>query len=47
MSSRDAGAGEIPAIPPGPQPGGSEARKRKRGRSTVFDDPGSVSSARA
>ena len=44
---RDAGAGEIPAIPPGPQPGGSEARKRKRGRSTVFDDPGSVSSARA
>jgi len=34
-SSRDAAAGEIPAIPPG---GG--AGKRKRGRSTVFDDRG-------
>ena len=34
--SRDAGAGEIPAIPPG----GSGAGKRKRGRSTVFDDRG-------
>jgi hypothetical protein len=45
-SARDAGAGEIPAIPPGPQPGGSEAKKRKRGRSTVFDDRGSASSAR-
>src|SRR5437773_5630017 len=39
--SRDAQAGEIPAIPPGPvPPGGSSARKRKRGRSTVFDDRG-------
>ena len=38
---RDAEAGEIPAIPPGPAPpGGSGARKRKRGRSTVFDDRG-------
>ena len=33
---RAAEAGEIPAIPPGPvPPGGSSARKRKRGRSTV------------
>jgi hypothetical protein len=39
--SRDAQAGEIPAIPPGPaMSGGSGARKRKRGRSTVFDDRG-------
>jgi chloramphenicol 3-O-phosphotransferase len=39
--SRDAQAGEIPAIPPGPAlSGGSGARKRKRGRSTVFDDRG-------
>ena len=45
-SGRDAQAGEIPAIPPGPQPGGSEARKRKRGRNTVFDDRGTASSAR-
>jgi len=38
---RAAEAGEIPAIPPGPvPPGGSSARKRKRGRSTVFDDRG-------
>jgi len=36
MRSRDAGAGEIPAIPSG----GSGAGKRKRGRSTVFDDRG-------
>ena len=34
--SRDAEAGEIPAIPSG----GSRAGKRKRGRSTVFDDRG-------
>ena len=39
--SRDAEAGEIPAIPPGPaSSGGSGARRRKRGRSTVFDDRG-------
>ena len=41
IGDRDAEAGEIPAIPPGPAPsGGSEAGKRKRGRSTVFDDRG-------
>ena len=39
---RDAGAGEIPAIPPGPaRPGGKG--KRKRGRNTVFDDRGPAS----
>jgi len=38
---RAAEAGEIPAIPPRPvPPGGSSARNRKRGRSTVFDDRG-------
>ena len=37
--SRDAEAGEIPAIPSG----GSGAGKRKRGRSTVFDDRGPAS----
>jgi hypothetical protein len=42
--SRDAEAGEIPPIPPGPaRAGGSGARKRKRGRNTVFDDRGSAS----
>jgi hypothetical protein len=47
-SGRDAQAGEIPAIPPGPgQPGGSETRKRKRGRNTVFDDRGTARSAPA
>jgi hypothetical protein len=41
ICGRDAQAGEIPAIPPAPaQPGGSETSKRKRGRSTVFDDRG-------
>ena len=41
IRSRDAGAGEIPPIPPGPaQAGGSGAGKRKRGRNTVFDDRG-------
>lgn len=45
---RDAEAGEIPAVPPGPaRPGGSETRKRKRGRSTVFDDRGPASGAGA
>ena len=39
VGGRDGGAGEIPAIPPGPTPpDGSGARKRKRGRNTVFDD---------
>ncbi len=38
--SRDAEAGEIPAIPPGPLSSGSGASKRKRGRNTVFDDRG-------
>jgi len=38
--SRDAEAGEIPAIPPGPVSSGSGASKRKRGRNTVFDDRG-------
>jgi hypothetical protein len=46
-SGRDAQAGEIPAIPPGPgQPGGSETSKRKRGRNTVFDDRGTACSTR-
>ena len=34
---RDAGAGEIPAIPPGAAPPGGSKRKRKRGRNTVFE----------
>ncbi len=40
--SRDAEAGEIPAIPPGPAlpGGGSRATRSRRGRSTVFDDRG-------
>ncbi len=43
-SSRDAGAGEIPDLPPGPaRPGGKDASKRKRRRNTVFDDHGSAS----
>lgn len=42
--SRDPGAGEIPAIPPGPPQGGG-ARTRKRGRSTVFDDRGPAAGA--
>jgi hypothetical protein len=38
---RDAAAGEIPAIPPGPaQP--DATGKRKRSRNTVFDDRGSA-----
>lgn len=37
-SGRDAEAGEIPAIPAGPA--AKAAGKRKRGRSTVFDDRG-------
>jgi hypothetical protein len=37
-SGRDAGAGKIPAIPPGPAATGTG--KRKRGRNTVFDDRG-------
>jgi hypothetical protein len=46
--SRDAGAGEIPPIPPGPaQAGGSGAGKRKRGRNTVFDDRGPAAGARS
>jgi hypothetical protein len=36
--SRDAQAGEIPAIPPRPAPSGG--RRSRRGRSTVFDDRG-------
>ena len=45
---RDADAGEIPAIPPAPaQADGSQARKRKRGRNTVFDDRGPASRAGA
>ena len=36
---RDAEAGEIPAIPPGPVSSGGSS-KRKRGRNTVFDDRG-------
>ncbi len=41
---RDAGAGEVPVIPPAPaQPDGSQARRRKRGRNTVFDDRGTAS----
>jgi hypothetical protein len=44
--SRDAAAGEIPAMPPGPvPPGGGAAGKRKRGRSTVFDDRGPATGA--
>jgi hypothetical protein len=40
---RDAAAGEIPAIPPGPaQPGATGTAGRKRGRNTVFDDRGSA-----
>src|SRR5262249_46427782 len=40
---RDAGAGEIPAIPSGSAPpGGSGGRKRKRGRNTAFDDRGAA-----
>jgi hypothetical protein len=47
-SGRDAGAGEVPAVPPGPaQPGGKDTGKRKRGRSTVFDDHGPASGAGA
>ena len=43
---RDAEAGEIPAVPPGPAPpGGKDTGKRKRGRSTVFDDRGPASGA--
>jgi hypothetical protein len=39
---RDPGAGEIPAVPPGPaRPGGKG--KHKRGRNTVFDDRGPAS----
>jgi hypothetical protein len=45
-TGRDADAGEVPAVPPGPtQPGaGKETGKRRRGRNTVFDDHGSVHS---
>ena len=46
--SRDGEAGEIPAIPPGPvSSGDSAAGKRKRGRSTVFDDRGPATGSRA
>ena len=39
IRSRDAEAGEIPPMPPGPaQAGGSGAGKRRRRRNTVFDD---------
>ncbi len=45
---RDAEAGEIPAVPPGPAPpGGKDTGKRERGRSTVFDDRGPASGAGA
>jgi hypothetical protein len=48
IRSRDAEAGEIPPIPPGPaQAGGSGAGKRKRGRNTVFDDRGPAAGARS
>lgn len=43
---RDAGAGEIPSVPPGSAPpDGTDTgrRKRKRGRNTVFDDRGPAS----
>ncbi len=41
---RDAEAGEIPAVPPGPAPpAGGDTGKRKRGRNTVFDDRGPAS----
>ena len=41
IHDRDAGAGEIPPIPPAPpRAGGSGAGKRKRGRNSVFDDRG-------
>jgi hypothetical protein len=41
IRGRDAEAGEIPPIPPGPaQAGGSRTGKRTRGRNTVFDDRG-------
>ena len=43
--SRDAGAGEIPVIPPGPAPSGG--RRSRRGRSTVFDDRGAATGSRA
>jgi len=43
-SGRDAEAGEIPAVPPGPAPpAGGDTGKRKRGRNTVFDDRGPAS----
>ena len=46
IRGRDARAGEIPPIPPGPaQAGGSRAGKRKRGRNTVFDDRGPATGA--
>jgi hypothetical protein len=46
--SRDAEAGEIPTIPAGPaSPDSSGARKRKRGRNTVFDDRGPAAGAGA
>jgi hypothetical protein len=45
-TGRDADAGEIPAVPPGPaQPGaGKDNGKRRRARNTVFDDHGSARS---
>ena len=45
---RDAGAGEIPSVPPGsPPPDGTDTGRRKRGRNTVFDDRGPASSTGA
>lgn len=39
-TGRDESAGEIPAVPPEPDPPADNRQKRKRGRNTSFDDRG-------
>lgn len=41
-TGRDENAGEIPAVPPQPDPPAEKRQKRKRGRNTSFDDRGTA-----